>query len=125
MDLAQIRAALDAARRCTAEAAGASFDLQLPTDHAWRVTLERHRGPDGQLLEAQAFRALLEKSVTGWRGVTAALFVPDGGADAVPFDADALALLLEHRQDIADALTLALGARVAERRRAREQLAKN
>lgn len=125
MDLAQLRAALDAARRFTAEAAGATFELQLPTDHAWRVTLERHRGDDGRLLEAQAFRALLEQSVTGWSGVSAALFTPDGGDAPVPHSAEALALLLEHRQDIADALTLAMGAQVAARRKAREQLAKN
>jgi hypothetical protein len=123
--MTHLRAALEAARRCTAQAAGATFYLQLPTDHAWRVTLERHRDADGRLLEARAFRALVESSVTGWEEVTAALFMPEGDAEPLAFSAEALALLLEHRQDITDALTLTLGAAVAERRKAREQLAKN
>jgi hypothetical protein len=125
MELNHLRAALEAAREFSAEAAGCRFNLRLPTDHAWRVTLEQHRDAAGQLLEARAFRALLEQAIRGWEGVTATLFVPDGGAEPVAYSPEALALLLEHRQDIADVLTLAMGARVAERRKAREALAKN
>lgn len=123
MDIAAFKARLDAARAFEHVAGGITFRLRLPTEHAWRLALESQRDAHGRLLEARALRAVLDESVVGWDGATAALF--GEGADALPFSPEARALLLDHRQDLADELAVALGVRLAERRAAREAAAKN
>lgn len=125
MDIGAFKAQLDAARGFEHTAAGASFRLQLPSDHAWRLALESHRDAHGRLLEARALRAVLDAALVGWGGVTAATILPGAGADPIAFSAEARALLLDHRQDIADELAIALGLRIAERRAAREAVTKN
>lgn len=126
MDVSAFKAQLEAARRIeTDEIAGARFTLQLPTEHAFRRLVEANRDAHGQLLEAQAFRALLDTSLVAWAGVTWRHLDPDGDAQPMPFDAETRQLLLEHRQDIADRLMLAIGARMAERRAKREAGGKN
>jgi len=125
MDFAAFKAQLEATRSFEAEVAGARFRLRLPSQHAWRRELEQHRDEHGRLLEARAFRAVLDAALVGWAGVTAALIDPAAASDAVPFSADARTLLLDCRQDIADALIVALGNRLADARQAREAAAKN
>lgn len=125
MDVSAFKAQLDAARSFTAEAGGAVFRLRLPTEHAWRLALERNRDPQGRVLEAQAFRALLDAALVGWESVTFATVSPASPAEPLPFSADARGLLLDHRQDIADELAVALGLEIVRRREAREAVAKN
>lgn len=125
MDAAAFKAQLDAARGFTAEAGGASFRLRLPTEHAWRLALEQHRDDRGRLLEARAFRAVLDAALVGWEGVTGRTVSPAAPADPLPFSPDARALLLDHRQDIADELAVALGLELSRRRAAREDAEKN
>lgn len=128
MDLSNLVARLEAARQAEVEADGASFRLRLPNDHTWRVTLERHRDVTGQLQEAAAFRDILNQALIGWQGVTTGhLGVAEAGAapEVLPFSAEARNLLLDHRQDIADALTIGLATKIADLRAAREAAAKN
>lgn len=123
MDVAAFKARLDAARAFDHVAGEITFRLRLPTEHAWRLALESHRDPHGRLLEAKALRGVLDEAVVGWEGVTGAVF--GEGDAAIAFSAEARALLLDHRQDLADELAVALGLRLAERRAAREAAAKN
>lgn len=120
-----IISALDASRRFEADSAGARFTLQLPSEHAWRVAMQSHRDAQGRTISAKAMRQIAEEATLGWSGVTLGHLVPDGGAEQVPFSREALALLLEHRQDICDELAVELGRRTSERRERLEGARKN
>lgn len=125
MDFNALKAQFEASRRLEVPFGAAKYHLVLPSQHAWRVTLEAHRDPHGRLLETRAFRALLNEAVTGWEGVQQRDIMPEAGEGALPYSAEAAQLLLDCRQDIADALTVALAARLVEQRRAREDGLKN
>lgn len=120
-----MRGQLEASRQFVAEAAGATFTLRLPTDHVWRVTLESHRDAHGHLMEAQAFRGILIVSVVGWSGVTADMILPLAEKSPIPHSAEALRLLFDNRQDIADELMVQVAAKLRERRVALEAARKN
>lgn len=125
MDLADFRARLEAARAFEAEVEGAKFRLRLPTEHAFRTTLEAHRDSAGRLLEAEAFRAVLDTALVGWDGVKTTHIDAEAAEAPLPFSADTRALLLDHRQDIADQLSTACWVRRVDRRAKREEALKN
>lgn len=125
MAVADLIARLEAARSVQIEAAGASFSVRLPTDHAWRALVQRHADAHGRLLEAEAFRALLDEALVGWSGVTERLVDPAAGETPLAFDAQARRALLDHRQDVADEIAVAVALKLRERREAREAAAKN
>ncbi len=108
-NLSEIRAAIDAARQGVVDVNGARFTLRLPSSHAWRCAAEQHVDAHGRVLEAAAFRGLLDAALVAWDGPKLSWLLP-GTADDKPLDfsADARALLLDTRQDIADMLTLKL-----------------
>jgi hypothetical protein len=125
MDAVAFKVALEAARSFEAEAGGAKFRLRMPTEHAWRLAFEGHRDTNGNLLQAKAMREVLDTAITGWDGVTQGHLLPEGGDAALPFSPDARTLLLDGRQDIADALAEELANRLTARRKDREAAAKN
>jgi hypothetical protein len=115
MDLSDFKAKLDRAREIEAKAVGATFRLRLPSEHAWRVVTEEHRGSNGRVKQEQVSRALLAVSVLGWEGVTEHHLLLNDGDEPIAFSAEALAMLLDERQDIADELFVALMKRLKER----------
>lgn len=125
MSVDTFKAALDAARRITVPVGEKKFHLIAPTDHAWRCAVEANRDGAGRVMEAKAFRGLLDTALVGWESVTTADIAVDVAAEPLPFSPENAALLLDHRQDIADELTLELGVRMAERRTKRESARKN
>lgn len=125
MDSKELAERLRASRRGTVQAAGATFEVTLPTDHAYRVLIESHRSPDRQLQEAKAYRAVLEEAITGWQGVTVGHVLPEGGDEPLPFTPENRALLLDHDQELIDLLTLEIWRLMKTRREARESARKN
>jgi hypothetical protein len=98
MDFAKFKASLDKSREVEVEVDAAKFRMRLPTEHAWRLAYEQHKGT-----QAHA-RAVVEASLVGWDGVLARHFLVGAGDEPVPFSADAKAALLDERQDIGDEL---------------------
>ena len=125
MDLATLKQQIAAARAFDVTLGAMVFTLNLPNDHDWRAGLEAHRDAAGRLLEAQAFRAMLTHALTGWRGVVMSDVLTEADDSPLPFNDDTRALLLDHRQDIADELTIALALKRRERIDAREAARKN
>lgn len=125
MELGNFKSQLEAARQIEAVLGGGTYRLRMPTDHAWRVALEAHRDADGRVIESRAFRAILNTALVGWEGVTTADLLPEAEPAPLPYSDEARALLLDNRQDIADALTVHIGMKLRERREAREAARKN
>lgn len=91
-------------QRYVSEVDGATFSILQPSDHAIRVAAERSMNEAGRVMQSSMARLLLDKAITGWRGVTTKHFGIEGAASPVPFSQTALTALLEQRQDIADEL---------------------
>jgi len=125
MDIASFKAKLDGARAFECAAGGFTFRLRMPTPHAWRLAIERHVREGGMLEHARAMRSVLDVALVGWEGVTWSAVMPDAPADPLPFSAEARALLLDERQDLADALATAIGIELHRRREALEAVRKN
>ncbi len=125
MDLTTFKQQIEAARQVEFEVGQGKFRIRLPSDHVWRVALESNRDGQGRVIEAQAFRTILNTALVGWEGVTTRDLKPDAEAAPLPFSPEARELLLDNRQDIADALTIQIGVKLGERRQAREAAQKN
>lgn len=125
MDLAEFKAKLARSREVEVEIDGAKFLMRLPTEHAWRVAAEEHRGPGGRVKTHQVHRTLVEAALVGWEGVTENHVLLNGSAELVPFDGDTRAILLDERLDIADQLTMKMMGKVKERAAKLETARKN
>jgi len=125
MDFVTFKAQIEAAHQAEAQAAGATFKLRLPSEHTWRVMIEGHRDSEGRVLEALAFRSVLNSAVIGWEGVKTTHILPEAPDEALPFTPAARSELLDARQDIADEITIALALKMRERREKREAARKN
>ncbi len=125
MDLATLKGQIAAARKLEHAIEGATFQLRLPSDHAWRIAVEGSRDAAGNFLHAKAVREVLNTSLTGWTGVTAQHFLPEAPASEIPFSPAARAELLDCRQDIADELGAFLGEKLMARKVQLEAARKN
>lgn len=125
MDIVTLQAQIQAARKTELEADGVTFNVELPTEHAWRLSFEGHRDAEGRFMSAQAANAMLQGAIKGWDGLTARHLLLEAPADPLEFSAAARCELLQERQDIADELLAKLGAKLRERREARDAAAKN
>lgn len=125
MDVSTLKQQVAAARAFEVTCGDMVFTLTLPSEHDYRTTLEAHRDTSGRILESAAFRVLLDAAVTGWRGVTMRDVLPEADDTPMPFNVDTRALLLDHRQDVADELSIAIATKRRERADAREAARKN
>ena len=125
MDFAAFKVALEASRSFEASVNGAKFQMRMPTEHAWRMAHETHRGVNGDLLLSAAMREILNAAVVGWEGVTGKDFLADGTQEPLPFTPAARSILLDNRQDIADLLSIEVTRRVLARQKERDEAAKN
>lgn len=124
MDFATLKAQLEQARQIEAAIEGATFQLRLPSDHAWTVAMQLHMDGDGHVQEARACREVLDSALTGWRDVTVAHFRMEGDAP-VEFSPAARGELLNERQDIADQLIVAIAKARGTRKQRFEAARKN
>lgn len=125
MEIEALKAQLEAARRCTETVAGVEFALLLPTEHSTRVAMEAARTVNGPLQQARAVRSLLDTAVVGWKGLTARHLLPEAAPEPIEFSPASRELLLDSRQDIADALGVYVMARQHDRAQARQAAEKN
>lgn len=125
MDFNAFKAQIEAARSIEVPVGAATYRLQLPVEHAWRVAIEANRDAGGRLLQAKAFREVLSVAIVGWQGVTTRDLLPDAVEEPLPFSPAARESLLDIRQDIADDLTVAIGLEMKARREKLEAARKN
>jgi hypothetical protein len=125
MDLASIKAQIEKSRELDTEYGGVKFLLRLPSEHAWRLITEDHRDANGRVQHARVSRSLVERSVIGWEGLKAEFLLKGSGDEAVPFSPDALALLMDERQDVEDHLVKLLTKKFNKRRIEQEASRKN
>jgi hypothetical protein len=103
MELSAILEQIERERRVEIPAGGATFQVKLPSEYAWRVAIESHTDAAGRTQFAAVSRVVLEAAVVGWSGVTARHFGLSND-EAVACSAQALLSLLEWRSDISDDL---------------------
>lgn len=125
MEFASLKAQIDAARQMEVPVDGATFRLKMPSDHAWRVVVEGNRDPAGRLLQALAFRELLNVALVGWEGVKTTHLLDGVPEEPLPFSEAARIELLDAREDIVDELVIAMAAKLKQRREQRETARKN
>lgn len=121
MDFADIKRKAEAAREFPVVVGSLQFTLRLPTQHEVEIEASRvrlHEGGDDPAMLLRLRRALVERAVVAWGGVTAEHLAPGAGVDAVELSAAAVGLLLDARPDIAETLY----ARFVEERAARMSL---
>lgn len=80
---------------------------------------------EGRIQEAQAFRAVLERAISGWSDLTAGHFGIEPGEEKVPFSAEARSEFLDCRPDMAQTLMIEIAKRLAERKEKLEAARKN
>lgn len=119
IDLNDLRRKTDAARAFKVEHGGVTLECRLPTQHEVEVEAARSRehngAPDAAFL-LRLRRALAERSVVGWSGVTLEHLAPGGGPEVAEFSAAAVPYLLDKNHD----LTEQLMTRFVEERAARQ-----
>lgn len=121
MDFAAIKRKAEAAREFQVVAGGLRFTLRLPTQHEVEVEAARvrlHAGDADPAMLVRLRRALVERAVVAWEGVTADHLAPGGGTDAVDISPAAVALLMDAQADVTEQLY----ARFVEERAARLQV---
>lgn len=111
--LEEFRLKIEAARRFTHEAHGATWTLRLPVEQSWRRTVDQNRDAFNNVMPLLAARALVDLSLVDWQGVTQKHLDDTADPTPIPFNEANRALLLDWRADIADTLSTAL----AEKRR--------
>lgn len=128
MDLAQLKARIEAARRVEHTLGAARFTLEVPPEQELRVLTARARAAgaeDSTSLMLAVTHAMLLGAVRGWEGVTVAHFLADGDAEAVPFEAGLVAPLMDAQPEWAAALTSVLYEKIAARKARFEAAAGN
>lgn len=126
--LAELKAAARKALEFTHEIGECTFTLLTPTRTQVRECLHRHglQARDGDaLLLALLQRHLLQQHLVGWTGVRHLHVLPDAGTAPLPWQPDAVPLLLDAQPDWADALGAALLASMAGRQQRLEADAGN
>jgi|SRR4029453_9374778 hypothetical protein len=125
MDISELKAKIAAARYKEVDINGSTYCLSIPHDHAWRCEIERHIDKDMRVLQAAAFRNILQMALTGWRNVKTTDLEADLPEEPLAFSPEARELLLDHRQDIADTLARAIGEFIMEQRERHATQTKN
>jgi len=124
MDIKSLKEALAASRNACVEIDNRTFNVRLPTDAQAARYIDRYfRG--GKSEDTDWAQASVRESLTGWSGLTVADLLPDAGDEALPFNAENLELLLEHRMDIVNALAVQIHGKARERRDLRDTATKN
>lgn len=115
MELDEIRAAAERARRFACELDGRRFECVVPTQFEVDCITQEHR------TFARVQREIVLKAVRGWTEVTSAdLNLPDLPCEPLPYSAAAAVLLFDQRSDWEARLADEVAERVRQRRAALE-----
>jgi hypothetical protein len=128
MELAQLKARIEAARRFDHEVGGVRFALQVPTEYEITVYCARARADgatDPSSMMVEAMRAMLLSAVRGWSGVTVDHFLRDGDTEPVEFEPGLVAPLFDAQPDLAPPIVTELQRRLVVRKERTESAAKN
>lgn len=128
MDIADIKRKAEAAREFDVAVGAAKFTLRLPTQHEVEIEVSRARlfdGMDDPALLVKVRRALVERAIVRWQGVTCEDLAPGGGSDAADLVPGAAALLLDSDEARAKTLTEAFIEQRAARQQKQDAAAKN
>ena len=125
MDNEEIRRRALAARECEHAVDGKTFRLRLPTPTD--VQIEMLRAGDDRAAPLVMQRAVLERAVIGWFGVTVNDLIAGEGVDndAADFAPMLVPLLFDSRPDICQELAAFLIGRASERNARLEAARKN
>lgn len=127
MDLADLRRAANAAREFTHELGGVTYTLRVPT----RFEVDCAAGRSGGVRSTESIvrlqREVVQLAIVGWAGMTAAAILGEHkhSAEEVPYDRDAVPLLLDEQPHVVDELWPLLRQRLEARNDAREVAQKN
>ncbi len=122
MDLEQLKAAAERARRFSHELGGRRFDLVTPSQFAVNLISEEKR------TFTRVQRQVVLAALRGWSGVVAEdLRLPELelAAEPLPFSPEMAEVLLNERPDWEEALADAVSKRVEARRKQLEAAAGN
>lgn len=126
MDLNDLKRKVQAARRFTVEVEGRHLVLQRPSDFDLQMAGAKAGlsggKPDGRLLWE---RLVICGALVDWTGVVASDFGLEADDTPVPFDAEAVALLLDAQPEWAQQLSLALFAAIAAANHEKSEAEKN
>lgn len=130
MDIADIQRRAAAAREFEHAVGERRFRLRIPTQHETQVEILRAGGGEERMQHvalALMQRAVIERAIIGWQGVTTGDLLPDESVEyeTVDYVPVLVPLLLDAQPEIGRALTEALVARVAERNAKIEGARKN
>lgn len=125
MEFTAFKAQIEAAHQTEVAIGVAKFRLRIPSEHAWRLALEANRDQDGRLLEAKAYRRLLDLAVVGWDGVKTTDILAEASEETLAFSPAARDALLDVRQDIADRLMIEMAQKRRDRLDRAEAARKN
>lgn len=127
MDLNDLKRKADAAREYPVQVGALSFTCRLPTAH--EVEMETARAwsveRDNLAVLLRVRRALVERSVVAWVGVTEAMLGPGAGDTPAEVSPAAVGLLLDADAGVCDALMDEFVRRSAERNARKDAAAKN
>lgn len=127
MDLADLKRKADAAREYQVQVGALAFTCRLPTAH--EVEMETARAwsaeRDNLAVLLRVRRALVERAVVAWSGVTEAMLGPGAGDTPAEVSPAAVALLLDADPEVAEALLAQFVERSAARNERKEAAAKN
>lgn len=127
MDLVDLKRKADAAREYQVQVGALAFTCRLPTAH--EVEMETARAwsveRDNLAVLLRVRRALVERAVVSWSGVTEAMLGP--GADDTPAEVSpaAVGLLLDADAEVAEQLLGEFVERSKARNERKEAAAKN
>lgn len=129
-ELEQIKRKALAARRFEVPIAGradAVVTLQVPTKHEAMVSYLDCGTGEPAANTARWQRTLLERSIVAWRGLVVGDLMAshEAAAEPLPFDPEAIALLLDAQDEWATQLFAALVPRLEARQAAQDTAEKN
>jgi len=124
VNIDQLAVAIEAARIYDFDHDGVTFKIRRPSEGEIRLAYDLSKTETG-VVEARAWRAILEKNVKGWSGLTADRILEGSTSDPVEFSAKSLTMLLDERVDFADALRDSILEAIGRRRIKLEEARKN
>lgn len=126
MDLNELKRKVQAARRFTVEVEGRHLVLQRPSDFELQMAGAK-AGLSGGKSDARLMweRLVLCGALVDWSGVVASDFGIHGDDTPMPFDAEAVPLLLDAQPEWAQTLSLALFAAIATANHEKSEAEKN
>lgn len=127
MDLADLKRKADAAREYQVQVGAMAFTCRLPTAHEVEMETARAWGVERENIAVllRLRRALVERGVVSWQGVTQDMLGPGAAAEPAEVSPAAVGLLIDASDEVAQALMDEFLRRSEARNQRKEAAAKN